>query len=1366
MEDALEKVVSSFASTEEAPRLELKHAFYSIFDTQSIFFDRRKRSYLALASPALYLLNMISLVMPTKAAMRHYNESLWFFETLSNLRFDGLSWNYGFEYVLSILTYIFIFAAAGATVILTYIQYAKLKVNFKLKTIIRSVFVVPLLKGFKEAFLVPVSCMLLSTIKYGFTDSTPSEYVYTHPKTLSLLHALFGIIALPIFIIEVWVSIRTLYDASFNNAQQQWFARSHSYVQNRVFLVVLAQCTFLYTHDTSSPQMYLVFCSLVHTYLAYLHCAYLPYYNDLTNSIYSGIYIYLASCAVSSIITIHTQSANVIVLTSIFMFPCYLIISHGIVQKRSHILEGKRVKDCRSPYDYMPVLKQKLAKLEGDCSDHARERISNELKQALNDLCSKFPNFRITNLWESLFYFFIEKNPSLAQLKLCKHGMSGTFESQFLFFHISKFYDGLINSEDVAYLNWLRQIAQVKEDDRKLCGQLVRIYDMLLACGNDANAIQDKVIPTYKLLLKTKNTYKRLTQVYTKRPEVLDLFGHFMCDLLNDNTGSQFLSFGQTEKNSRSRQFVPINRITSLFNADVGIIVVAGSIEDVGSILYSNEEAARLLGLTSNQMVGLELNQFIPPPYSNNHNSKLIEFLELGSANRIFRSHLVLYSQDRYDVEVTYEVKVLALNCKPYFLTAVRGKPGNRDLAIYDTKGQITSCTRNFERLYGTGSRVEGINLESLFPGIWEKRSEYPDFVPFIHTVEEVPLIMIFTHAMLRLSKIQFVYVLRSSDALEELMEDKNVDPKYGPWIETVKDHLTGRSRKVARSSGVLSEMIKKVFFHEHKSVEEHHTLDSQAIHDTELNITSLSSAQSEVRMDKFRKLRDDTILKAKRIKLILAVAFVIVIGIMIGMLVALNYFLGMIVEVDTIDKIGSRRIHVVEIANAARKLELIDFEKFAGDRASIVNDLEDTIAALSDAENQAEETRTSGHHLGKDEIVPVWKWEPNITLNLVTGREAVRLMLSNAEELTSSTVEKAVLYTMRNGMGETLSFLNKTVYEYVEQETNVRYDLILLVAVLMSSGLVCILVAYIGILAPNIYFIETTSRKVYENLKALPKESVMESRLKALDRLEMVHGEENTSIGREKLKATEYKLVWPKLALKFGLFVSATLLIMLASFLVYKAELESIVLKNNNYSVWAGTRSFALLEAFFWAREYYLSKGSKGYLEILQEQSMYYSYEERLSNTTSTLNWAHKLIMFDLNDIGKDFTYESSHTVETLYDSYDSSSIDLDYGVHSGVIEFFNKISYFQINPSEGGLQELELVTENLLVAMEELSDQHQDYVSELVQKTRVTLIMILLSYGVILVFLYLYYAQVIKHTSTYIIAIARLLPLMPDAR
>jgi PAS domain-containing protein len=1391
MDDITVKASVRFASEQALPH-KYKHAFFSLFDSDKIYTDKRIRSSLALLWPVLYLLNMMSLIVP----VHKFTEAQWFVTALSCIRYDGLAWSFGLESMVGVATALLVVSAACTAALLTHFEAAKVPRYDRFKSLSWYFLVQSQLTGFSEGFLVPTACMLISMVKYGLSPASPTEYISSATSDLSYLQATAGLVALPIFILEASIGIQTQFDVSFNNPGRQWFARAHSYVQHRVLLVVLTLCASQFAHDATSPELYLVLSGMCHSYLAYLYAAYLPYYNDMTNTFYISIYMYLVSCCAATLLSVKIGTPYVVILISAAMYPCYFAISYGIVCSRVRGTSEHNIEACKTHFEGITFLKSKLATFLANESSSERAQVAMQLRGEFNYIRNAFPTRMITGVWEALFYLIVDNNPELAQLKLCSLqgssadyesrsksatstpsslGVIKDFEGEFLMFHLSKHCDSTIKGEDVTYLVWLKQIEEVKQFDLELCEELVKIYGLLLASKSNVSAFSERLIPLYLLLLKTKATYKHLTQVYTKRPEVLELYGRFMCDVLNDQKGYPFLVNGQTERNSHSRVYMPINKIQTLFGADVGIIVISGAEEDLGIIQFVNEEAARLLSLSPQQMIGAELDRFIPPPYCHNHNTKLAEFLKYGTTNRIYRAHLTLYNPDRYDVEVTFDVRVMALNCRPYFLTAIRGKPENRELAIYDDDGKITSCTKNFEVLYAKGARLEGVALGDLFHGIMEERMKYPDNVPFMRVREESRLVMMFTHETLRLSKIKFLYIIRSDQALEELLEDRAIDPQHIPLVNAALEYLSGRSRRLGKKRLAFVAHLKRAGIarkgteqgsQSRSSVDSHgfQSCDAQGSHDKAM--TSLDPALSELRTSKFCSLRDSVLQRSHRIKLTLGLAFMIVFLIVTGLQVAVDNFTSDIVQISTIHDFSSRQLLSTKIATYSKTLKLIAEGASDSSLQETVSSLEDVIKELHRIEALVEEERKLGKDLGKNTILPIWKWEPDITQNLVTGREAVRQLLSHAEQLTAATTEKAVMYGIRNGIGETYEFFNQTLVRYVESEVISRRASINTIALLVFIGVVCILLAYIMILAPNIYFLDTTSRKVHLELQQVHAESIIHARSKIMERLEYVHGEQPMIPELEHSKVTKYRLIWPRLALKFGLFVSATLLMLAGSFLMFNAKLDELIISNPHYSVWAGTRSTAVQSAYFWSRELLIRQRTGGYGAEMSKYQYYYSVNERITNSTQTLQWAHRVLSYTSRTSGITESELAQGTINLMHSAYSSDIPELHYGIHSGLLEFVAQVHDFAAEPAEGSLKRIELLSGRLLTAMDELSAKHQADIDFDISEMHSHFLGLLMGYGVILAVLYLYYIHEIKHISLLIIATARLLHLMPEVK
>jgi PAS domain-containing protein len=1369
MDERHEQIVSRFANSESSPGLKLLHAFFSVFKAQDAFSPNNRRSYWKLAQPLVFGMHVMSLVLPSDDVVKGYASGLWFFGPFNYFRIDGLAWNLGIQSAVSALALALIFLPALAAGLLTYMELSRREVSLFISGILRMIAVLPL-KAYREILLVPMTCILISMIKYGVYSGHPGEYVNGDQAQLSPVYTILGVIALPIFLAEVYIATGLIFEISFVNYKTSWFARPHSYVQLRAIIVVVVMCGLRFTSDVVSPQFSLGISALMLGYLTILHVFYLPYYFDWSNTLYTSMYASVISTALAHLLAIHFGSAAIVIQISLWMFPCYLYLSHNLVARQISINKAKLIRDCRSPYEAITVIKYVLFK-DISAEDEDEEKVgllqrNHEASEAQDRLREMFialnrhsSETSITDVWESLYFCFREGNPTLAQLKLTKLNVTRSFTCAFLVYQLSSYYDSITEGEDITYLKWLKQTVQVKEDDKNACLQLVRVYDLLIASKSDANAVSDYLIPTYRLLQRTKKAYKHLIQHFIKRPEVLKLYGHFMADVLNDMSGLQAQSFTKNEAN-RLRNLANMTRI-SLFD-NIGVLVVGVSQDDLGIILYANQEAASLLGLNISQVIGAELNNFIPPPYSLGHNQKLSEFLQFGATNHILRSHIMLYTSQKHIIEVSFDLKILAFDSTPYILVAIQGKPGDRELAVYDDRGCITSCTQHFKAQYGTDIRLEGINLEQLFPGIWDKREAFPDYVPFMLRCEDKMLVMAFSNTMMRVTKIKFVYVLNSYAALEEIEEGKKVDPNYHECIEAVKTHF-GASFK-AHNRAVPEESKKVIFVR--KSVDLG-KVGTEIVPETDAVITSnASSANSAARITRYKKLRDYTVTKGRRVRVIIVVAFLLVLGTMIGLSETISYFVSQISSISTIRELGGRRALSVKIAAEARTLELIELGLSTDSREESIATLEDLIDKFEYAENIAEDERNDGHHLGKDEIVPVWEWQPEITLNLVTGREAVKRLLFRARQLTSSTTREAALYGIRNGVGETLYFLNRTLFELIEEEVKNRFSLITLVAFAMTGGLVVVLLVYIAVLAPSIYFLESNNHSSYDQLKAIPREAIMDARLKILDRLELVHGIEALTGERDRIKPTMYKQIWPKLALKFCLFVTATFAVLIAAFLIYIYQLNDLLLSNLPYTNWAGMRRVSTVSTVFWCRELLLSLDGNDYLNLIQEDQVFYSYQERIMNSTATLDWASRVISQQIASAGVKTIGKSSKQTDMMHGSYPSNSIELNYGIQSGILEFLALVADFTSTPTSEGLIKVKSLSASLFAAFEDIMIEHQDYINEKVDSTRTALMLMILAYGVTLFVLLFYYSWVISTTSVKIISLARLLPMLPEAR
>lgn len=1107
MEDTQELDDNSFEALKSNSQLEWTNAFFSIFSTNDLVDRQGRRSYAELAQPVLFLLNMMSLAIPSLDVIEGFSEGYWFFAALNYLRLDALAWNMGLEQVGSVIALTFVLVPALMLVSLTYIERYKAKFNYRLLVGMRWLFFVPL-SILKEASGVPVACMLLSMIKYGVIGGRPVEYIDATTSSLNVVYSILGCLTLPVFLAEMYIGAILLFRINFNNCSDHWFARPHSFVQARSQLVVLCLCIIEFTHDKSSPQLFSALSCISLAYLCFMHINYLPYYNDRMNTLYSSIYAFLASTSLATLLAFHFESAAIIIVTSLIMFPCYLVIINSVVNKSAGNL-SRTIRDCRTPYEGATIVK-KLAVAYVSSDSISREAAVVRLKTSLADLVQRFNDSMLCGILASLQYCFIENDPALAMQALHKDFISPDFSCRFTAFHLHKYYDGLTNRDDLAFTE---QIMQVKEDDRVACFQLIAIYELLLASKNDVNSVEGRLGTVYNLLMNTKRAYKRLMNLSNKRAEVLELYRHFMWDVLNDYSSSQLANFSEVGK-----------------------------------------------------------------------------------------------------------------------------------------------------------------------------------------------------------------------------IADEDEDP------------------------------LKKVNFIESSVVLRKNRVESNSIQMTSNNLSPHSSSNSLLLLDRFKKLKKGILHRGRRMRFILAVAFVVVLAIMVGMMMLIGSFIDDLISIDLINEFGAKRMLAARISTESRTLQLIADGYLDVPRNT--SGLEAVISRLANAEDLAEGEREKGYDLGKDESVVIWKWEPDMKQSIVNGRECIQQLLSYAKQLTANTTKSAAYYGIRNGVGETQYFLNRTLFKYIDDETTDRHNYIVFVAVLMTCSLVLVMLVYFLILAPHIYFLEGNSRKGFNLIQNLQRENVIEAKNRLFDRLEIVHGEEISFLERDRRRGKPYRRIWPRLALKFGLFVSATVLIVVATYLIYVNKLNDLIQSNPHYSNWAGLRRMTTHSAFFWCRELLLSRRGIGYFDLIASDQLHYTYLERIRNSTQTLDWAHSAIVEGVAKAGIKNIGHSSTRIGMLLDAYPNSTLELDYGIHGGIQEYFNVVEYFVANPNNVTLGAIQNLASKLILAMEDLMIAQQDYIDVEVDATSKILVYLILAYGFLLSGLFIYYSHVIKATNLGIIAVARLHPMIPDTK
>ena len=103
------------------------------------------------------------------------------------------------------------------------------------------------------------------------------------------------------------------------------------------------------------------------------------------------------------------------------------------------------------------------------------------------------------------------------------------------------------------------------------------------------------------------------------------------------------------------------------------------------------------------------------------------------------------------------------------------------------------------------------------------------------------------------------------------------------------------------------------------------------------------------------------------------------------------------------------------------------------------------------------------------------------------------------------------LFFLYRNGVGESLSAVNRTVTEFIDQEIDHIFGFQTMLTVLCCVFSILFLL-FCCLLAPMVYSIQRTSLTVWSFFFDMQIAQILEAKSKCMDRLEREHGQDMTA--------------------------------------------------------------------------------------------------------------------------------------------------------------------------------------------------------------------------------------------------------------
>ncbi|CAG9315899.1 unnamed protein product [Blepharisma stoltei] len=133
------------------------------------------------------------------------------------------------------------------------------------------------------------------------------------------------------------------------------------------------------------------------------------------------------------------------------------------------------------------------------------------------------------------------------------------------------------------------------------------------------------------------------------------------------------------------------------FEESSGIMIVSGCKNNVGTVLFANNHAAKILRDTTFNIIGSDITDYIPSPYNINHKKLLKDFLHSSTTGEIDHSNDAIFvMKSGFLVEVAFSIKCTSFDKYPFFLVLFRESYDNRPICLLNENGRIIGFSQYF----------------------------------------------------------------------------------------------------------------------------------------------------------------------------------------------------------------------------------------------------------------------------------------------------------------------------------------------------------------------------------------------------------------------------------------------------------------------------------------------------------------------------------------------------------------------------------------------------------------------------------------------------------------------------------------------
>ena len=553
-------------------------------------------------------------------------------------------------------------------------------------------------------FFLPIVMMLIIDIKYFFINENIEEYLVSNESynnSLSLFRSitslfvfLFANVIYDNFAIEIrHIAIKRIIDAQANGYINRTMKYTH----------LLLSILYVSMYNLHPLFFQIVFFS-ISAYNASKFLYNFPYYSIYMNKV--KIICISLEVIISLFFIIGTiiDNSGVILLLSIFITPCWCVLTHSFVD-----YQYSRIKLSQNRNNN-PVILELLLRDELNNDQNQNTEILTKFDKCIIE--NHYNDCEFLSIYETYYCFYIINDLRISFIKLskywkCPYSIQADFQSYVCNKRLNSI--SLSGYEDLNYIKYISELELIRKKDMNVALSLLHFWAELISAGN-IHKLDTFVEQISKGLIEVKYGYEKLIDNFPATVKCKKEFKSFLNEMCLEEPIKDIM----IDKNNSWRQYNDFADI-KYFDEANGIIIVSGNEANVGEIVYSNERISEMLDESINTIIGSNISVFIPSLYSKKHNQNLLKFSNFCTDSKIYSStNLFLETRKGFLIECTIKIRCCAINQNIFYLALIKSVNFNRSIILYNKEGVIFSYNSQLIDLIGV-SNAKLLLIQDIF---------------------------------------------------------------------------------------------------------------------------------------------------------------------------------------------------------------------------------------------------------------------------------------------------------------------------------------------------------------------------------------------------------------------------------------------------------------------------------------------------------------------------------------------------------------------------------------------------------------------------------------------------------------------------